>query len=188
MRVQNYIKWGLAILLFIGLAIFLLNIAGKIFIEEIVQEVVIKKEEKVFGLNLGEKAPAWQLSDLNDNYFSLSDFLGKPLILTFWASWNSLSTDQIKIFDEYLAIHSQSLFQIITINNQEDKSVVSNFIQRGGYQVKVLLDPTGQVGELYKVRALPLTYFLDKDGVIKAIFTGVLSQEMLVEKASFIVK
>lgn len=186
---QNYIKWTLVILAVICLGVFLLSIVGKLFIQEIVQEVAVEKGEgKVFGLNIDEEAPHWELLDLEGNTIVLSDFLGKPFVVTFWASWNSMSTDQIKIFDEHLAQSGETIFRIVTINNQEDKSVVSSFIRRGGYQVRVLLDETGEVGELYKVRTLPITYFLDKNGIIKDVFTGVLSQELLVEKSQKIIR
>lgn len=189
MVTQNYIKWGLIILTVIGLGVFLLNIVGKLFIQEITQEVFIKEEsEKIFGVDIGKEAPHWELLDLEGNSFTLSNFLGEPLVLTFWASWNSISADQIKIFDEYLTQNKETVFKIVSINNQEDKSIVLNFIQRGGYKVPVLLDETGKVGELYKIKSLPVTYFLDKDGVIRDVYIGVLSERMLLEKAQQIIR
>lgn len=189
MKVQSFLKWGLIVLSIIVLGIFLLNMVGKEFIQEIVQEVSIKEEKrKAFGVGVDEKAPHWELFNLEKNSVKLSDFLGKPLIITFWASWNSMSADQIKIFDEYLSQKPEALFEIVSINNQEDKSIVSSFIQRGTYQVPTLLDETGSVGELYKVRTLPITYFLNKDGVIRDIFVGALSGEMLAEKAERIIR
>lgn len=189
MMAKNYIKWALVILVVISLGVFLLSIVGKRFIQEMVQEVTIGEEGgKVFGINIDEEAPHWNLLDIEGNTITLSDFLGKPFIVTFWASWNSMSTDQIKIFDEYLSHNGETILKIVSINNQEDKSVVSNFIRRGGYQVRVLLDETGEVGELYKVRMLPITYFLNKNGIIRDVFIGVLSEGMLAEKTQKIIR
>ena len=84
--------------------------------------------------------------------------------------------------DDYLSENGENLFKIITINNQEDRSTVFNFIERGGYKIRVLLDQSGQAGESYKIKTLPTTYFLDKAGVIKDVFVGVLSERMLVDK------
>ena len=189
MKVQGFLKWGLIVLGIVVLGIFLLNMVGKEFIQEIVQEVSIEEEgRKAFGIGIDEKAPHWELFDLKGNNVKLSDFLEKPLVITFWAGWNSMSADQIKIFDEYLSQHPEALFEIVSINNQEDKSIVSSFIQRGGYRVTTLLDETGEIGELYKVRTLPITYFLNKDGVIRDIFVGALSKEMLTEKVQRIIR
>ena len=38
------------------------------------------------------------------------------------------------------------------------------------------------------VRTLPITYFLDKDGIVQDVFAGALSQEMLTEKAQQIIR
>ncbi len=146
-------------------------------------------EQRAFGIDIEQEAPHWELLDLEGNTVTLSDFLGKPFVLTFWTSWNSMAADQIKIFDEYLSQQNpETIFKIVSINNQEDKSIVSNFIQRGGYQVRTLLDETGEVGELYRVRTLPITYFLDKNGIIKEVFVGVLSEQMLTEKVQKIIR
>ena len=52
----------------------------------------------------------------------------------------------------------------------------------------MLLDEDGAVGELYMVRTLPLTYFIDKEGVIQDAFTGILSEKMLLEKSEKIIQ
>ncbi len=189
MKAQNYLKWGLIVSGIIILGIFLLNTVGQRFIQEIIQEVSIEEEErKSFGVSIGQEAPHWELLDLEDNTVTLSDFLGEPFIITFWTSWNSISADQLTIFDKYLSQNPDILFKIISINSQEDKSIVSSFIQRGGYQVPTLLDETGEIGELYKVRTLPLTYFLDKEGVIRDVFGDILSEQMLMEKVQKIIR
>jgi len=173
-----------------ALGLFLLFFIGQSVVEEVVQEVVIEDmgEKKSFGINIGDKAPHFELRDLEGNKNTLTNFLGEPLIITLWTTWNPLSADQIKIFDEYIARDTKPLFSIVTINNQEDKSIAENFIRRGGYKIEVLLDEDGAVGELYKVTTLPLTYFIDKDGVIQDAFTGILSERMLLEKAEKIVR
>jgi peroxiredoxin len=189
MVAKNYIKWALTGIVILIISVFGLRSAGNLLIREITQDVVIEQEEeKHFGINIGEKAPHWELEDINGNFFKLSDFLDKPMVLTFWTTWNQLSSDQIKIFDNYLLENERQLFQIITISNQEDKSLIKNFIQRGNYQVRALLDETGQIGELYRIRTLPVTYFLDKEGVVKDVFNGVLSGETLDEKTQSIVR
>ena len=170
------------VLLVVG--IVAINLIGESFISETTQEVTLLGEErsKVVDVELNEPAPSFELTDLEGVEKSLSDYLGSPLIITFWTSWNAHATDQIKILDDYITKEPDDEFQIITINNQEDKSVVSSFIRRGGYSIPVLIDDNGSVGELYKARSLPLTYFLDEKGVIKYIFIGILDEKSLIDK------
>ena len=175
---------GIIILIF-----FVLKIAGSFFIKGIVQEVNIKTYgTENISADINKEAPFFELADLNSNAIKLSDFSGSPLVVLFWTTWNAQAADQLKIFDDYLVKNPKALFKIIAINNQEDKSVVSNFIKRGGYQLGVLLDEKGAIGELYGARNLPVSYFLDKNGVIKDIFVGVLNEKALVDKSEKIIR
>lgn len=177
---NKYIKWSLAILAAVAVGVFLLGAVGKTFIREITQDVDIKESStQLSGIQPGDSAPYWQLEDLDGDAVALSDFLGKPLVLIFWASWNLQSVDQLNILDEYVSGHPNSFFDIAMINNQEDRSVVNNFFKRGGYNLRTFLDETGEIGELYKVQTLPITYFVDKDGAVQGAFVGVLSADML---------
>jgi peroxiredoxin len=167
---------------------------GESLISEVTLEILPEdRETKISGIKTGEKAPYFELKDLDENSVAITGFLGKPFILTFWTTWNTLSADQIKIFDDYLVERKkdgngiEALFGIITINNQEDKSIVSNFMKRGGYQVKVLLDEDGSTGEIYQARNLPVTYFMDADGIVRDINAGILSEEMLLQKIEKII-
>jgi len=187
--VKKYILVIVILLVVIGGGIFFLSLSGKQLIREVVQEVVVEEESIMeFGLAIGKNAPLFTLTNTKGDTVTLSDFLGKPFILTFWTTWNPIAADQIQVFDSYLRKDSRDLFEVVTVSNQEDKSVVANFIQRGGYEVLVLLDESCAIGEIYQARNLPLTYFIDKEGIVRDIFVGVLSGEMLEQKAETILR
>jgi len=181
----TYAKWGSLVIGSLVVGLFLLMLIGRFFIQEVVEEVVVEDTARPSTvLVVGDKAPHWELKDLEGREIALTDYLGTPLVLTFWTSWNERSFDQIKIFDDYGIKNREPLFAIVTINSQEDKSIVTNFIDRGGYGVMVVLDETGEVGEEYKIRNLPITYFVDEKGIIGDIFVGALSEAMFVERAT----
>ena len=181
----SYAKWGLLVVGSLVVGVFFLMLIGRFFIQEVVEEVAIQDTARPSAaLAVGDKAPHWELKDIEGREVELTDYLGTPLVLTFWTSWNERSRDQIKIFDDYGIKNQEPLFAIVTINNQEDRSIVTNFINRGGYGVMVVLDETGEVGEEYKIRNLPTTYFIDKEGNVGDIFVGALSEAMFIEKAT----
>jgi len=193
-----FIKKSIFLILFIVIIAFLgvlfLAYFGESLVGEVIQEIPKGgREAKISGITVGEKAPYFELKDLDQNSVAITGLLGKPFILTFWTTWNTLSADQIKVFDDYLVAREKdrdgigALFDIVTINSQEDKSIVSNFMRRGGYKVKVLLDEDGSVGEVYQARNLPATYFIDADGIIRDVFVGILSEEMILQKIEKII-
>lgn len=168
--------------------ILVLRFTGGTFIREVTQEVVIEERGDELDISTfrnlsGLLAPYFELENLKGEKVKISDFLDKPVVITFWTTWNTLSVDQLKILSEVEPPGEvRPLFEVVAINNQEDRSIVSNFIERGGYDIMVLLDESGAVGELYEVRTLPITYFLDKNGSIADIHIGILDTKTVVDK------
>lgn len=62
--------------------------------------------------------------------------------------------------------------QVLGINMDEDVSAVAPFAKDMGLSYPILLDPEGQVSRLYKVRAIPVFYLLDKQGRVAAHWEG----------------
>lgn len=163
--------------------IVVLVAASKSFIKEATQEVVVNKQEETVSLAVNKESPNFELNDIEGNKVKRSDFLGTPLVLIFWTTWNNSSVDQLKILDDYSSKTDSKPFKLVAINTQENFSQVSGFISRGGYTLDVLFDESGEVGEAYKVKTLPTFYFIDKEGVMKTLHIGSLSQEEMVSKA-----
>jgi peroxiredoxin len=185
---EIHIKWILITIIIAIIGIFSLQIAGRFFIESIVQEVIIEAPLSGAVAAVGERAPYWELSDVTGRRATISDFAGTVVVLTFWTTWNALAADQITVFDSFLSSYRDPQFVIITINNQEEQAVVSQFLKRGSYQVTTFLDESGAVGEQYALRNLPATYFIDKDGIVQDVFVGSLNEEQLLEKVRAIIR
>ena len=160
----------------------------------------LETEDPVLTALEGKPAPEFELPIVSgekrpDLYVFQDRVLdGRPTVLVFWASWHQDSVDQLKILLETIAIPDVGAtsgvaepFEIIAVDLQEDKSRVVDFITRLGLVITrpslvYLVDETGEVGELYNVRTLPTTYFIDGQGVIQDIFVGVLNKNMLEER------
>lgn len=182
------IRYLIIIVSTVFFGLLLLYFSGKFFLTEITKEIEVKESREVVATGIGKPLPFFELDDLDEKKNKSTDFLGTPLVLTFWTTWNQASADQIKILDDYLRKDSNNLFNIISISSQEDKSVVANFVKRGGYKVKVFLDESGMITDVYRARVLPVTYFADKDGILKEVFVGALSEKMILERIENVLK
>ncbi|MDO8521375.1 MAG: TlpA disulfide reductase family protein [bacterium] len=137
-----------------------------------------------FGLpKVGEEAPYFELTDLSGNRVRLADFANTPLLLTFWSTTNSDARDQIKILDDWTASHPMALFRILTVNSLEEKSIVKSFITRGAYTAATVLDREGAVGAAYGAQTLPVSFFIDRNGIIRSVYIGLMSQKMIAERS-----
>jgi len=139
---------------------------------------------------LDQSAPSFDLPNTSGGYVTLAQFLNTPTVLVFWSTWNKLALDQVKILDDYLASGSKDagLVSFLAIDSQEDPSTVLSLIRRSGYQVPFALDTYGDTSDRYHIKSLPTTYFIDRQGVVREIYSGILSQSMLVDKMEQIIK
>ena len=61
---------------------------------------------------------------------------------------------------------------VLGINQMESAPVAAAFMREQQLQFTVALDTDGQATRLYRLSALPTTYFIDKTGVIRDIIYG----------------
>jgi len=175
-------KWFIFGVAILTLGIALLFVVGRFFISEVTQEVKIIPAPEAGFSEVGRLAPLWVLSDQSGQKVKFSGFLGKPAVIIFWATWNKDAENQFRTLDEYVAKFGEKDAIIVTMNSQEDSAAVANFLARGGYKVRVVFDEQGAVGELYGVRNLPTTFFVDKEGVIMGKEVRLLSLSELRDK------
>lgn len=127
----------------------------------------------------GEKAPDFTLNDLDGKAVSLSDFRGKVVLISFWASWCGPCRVEIphmiKVYDE---LHDQG-FEILAVNLRENESTVAKFAKAAKMDFPILLDRDGTVSAAYYARGIPTSVFVDRKGIIGYAHTGALSEKRL---------
>ncbi len=117
--------------------------------------------------NIGNQAPDFQLKDLNGQTISLSDSLGRPVILNFWATWcGPCRTEMPYLQQVYDQWHEKGLV-LLAVNLRENSPQVNQFMQSNGYSFSILFDSGGSVGNQYDIQAIPTTFFIDTNGIIQ---------------------
>ena len=127
-------------------------------------------------------APDFTVYDLDGNEVHLSDFVGKPVVLNFWASWCGPSKMEMPDFNEkYLEIGEEVQFLIInmTDGSRETVETASAFIAEQGYSFPVFYDTDQDAASTYGVYSIPTTYFIDAEGSAIAQATGAIDAETL---------
>lgn len=128
---------------------------------------------------VGSPAPVFKLDELDGQPLSLSDLLGKPVVLNFWATWCQPCRNEMPLFQRYAdKLVDQVLF--VGINQQEAPNIVNQFIDEVGIDFPILLDLDGNIAQIYYVRSYPSTFFIGSDGVLRAQHIGELDEKMLV--------
>jgi len=70
---------------------------------------------------------------------------------------------------------------IVGVNAQETASQAAAFVDDFGITFPVVLDIRGEVQQLYSVRGLPTTVFIDREGRVVERWPGLLDRRALEE-------
>ncbi len=138
---------------------------------------------------VGGPAPQFELKTVTGQTFKLSDFKDKFVVLNFWATWCVPCIKEMPELQKAHQLLEEDNVKIIGVNLGESKKSVDKFIQSLHLGFPILLDGFGNTSEKYKVRSLPVTYFISPDGVIREeILGGGLTRELIETKINQIKK
>lgn len=128
------------------------------------------------------KAPDFTVYDANGKPVKLSDFIGKPIILNFWASWCPPCKSEMPDFNEIYKQQGEN-YQFMMINltdgSRETVETASSFIKEQGYEFPVFYDTDVDAAMVYNTYSIPVTYFIDKDGNLAAYAQGAIDAATL---------
>ena len=128
------------------------------------------------------KAPDFTVYDADGNEVHLTDFVGKPIVLNFWASWCGPCKMEMPDFNEkYLELGEEVQFLMInmTDGSRETVAIASEFIKESGYSFPVFYDTKMDAANTYGAYSLPMTFFIDAEGYPVARATGAIDAETL---------
>ena len=131
------------------------------------------------GPQVGKLAPVFEFMDPGGDKVKLSDLRGSPVVLNFWATWCGPCKFEMPLL-QALAHDEEKAAEglvLLTINGGESADTVSKFMYEHGYSFTVLLDTQNGIARAYNVRAIPTSFFIDKDGVISNIKVGAFKTE-----------
>ena len=129
-------------------------------------------------------APDFTVYDAEGNPYKLSDFRGKPVILNFWASWCGPCKAEMPEFEAAFAEYGEDIhFIIVDLADGRSETVEtgSAYIAEMGYTFPVYYDTDMDAAYTYQISSIPMTVFIDDEGVITGGQVGMISAEALEE-------
>lgn len=117
---------------------------------------------------LGEPAPNFQLPDLNGHLVALSDLHGKVVLLNFWATWCGPCRVEMPTMEQLYRTFSRKDFEILAVSiDVQGVAITRPFQQEYHLTFPILHDADYRVGLTYGARTLPMTFLVDRQGVVR---------------------
>ncbi len=179
-KARNKSIWILVIGLWIGVLLG----AGALVLLDRLGVISLDLSQTGLSIDMGNApvkdmpAPDFVLVNLQNQPVKLSDLKGKLVVLNFWATWCAPCVMEMVFFQEIQDLYPDQVL-VLAINQEEKLEVVSEFIKDMGFNLEILLDQSGDITKLYQVLALPSTFFIDQQGVVRYHHMGSLSREQL---------
>ena len=108
----------------------------------------------------------------------LAAFRGQPVIVNFWASWCTPCREEFPLFRERLAeLGPTDGLVILGVLYKDQPELAQAFLDDVGGSWPSIDDPDGEAAAAYRVVAPPQTYFIDGDGILRAIQIGEVRPE-----------
>ena len=173
---------GLLVLLLIGLASGLIMAA-----------LTIPNPQRQAGLGVGQGAPTpvpdlvavgkpapdFTAESLDGSTLTLSDLQGSTVALNFWATWCVPCTVEMPALESAALRYADQGLVVLPVNAGESPDKVQDFMDTNGLTLPALLDPDGDILDLYAIRYFPTTIWVDADGIVRAEHFGPLTNDQI---------
>ena len=139
----------------------------------------------------GAPAPDFTLKTLDGGEASLAQFRGQPVLINFWASWCPPCRLEMPDLVRAYEAHKAEGFVLLGINLtfQDSLPDVRAFVQEFHMTFPVLLDEKGEVTQsLYRLMGLPLSVFVNREGIIVRVQIGAMTGEQIDQFVAEILK
>ena len=119
-----------------------------------------------------KRAPEFVRTDLDHKRLDLNAYRGKVVLLNFWATWCAPCQVEMPSFVNWQNIYGPRGLQVIGISMDDDPALVRSLVGKLKLNYPVAMGDV-KLGNLYGgVLGLPVTYLIDRHGMIQAEFQG----------------
>lgn len=129
--------------------------------------------------HVGEPAPVLLVAQVGGGTIDLAALRGKPVWVTFMATSCQPCQDEFPLMNGFASRYADAGLVVLAIDVKEEEGVVAAFAQRLGAAFPMGLDRDGRMAEAWDAVALPVHFWIDKDGIIRDGLQGGIGPDVM---------
>ncbi|WP_341302824.1 TlpA disulfide reductase family protein [Lysinibacillus sp. FSL H8-0500] len=122
----------------------------------------------------------FELPNISGEQTTLYNYLGKPVVLVFWATWCGPCNEEMPHLQNYY--ETKKDVQIVTVNATDTEAsidTVTKYATKKGWDLPILMDETGDIRKRFGGFTIPTTIFLSANGEIVHEVYGPIDEQYI---------
>ena len=119
------------------------------------------------AFHVGETAPALVVPQVGGGVIDLVNLRGKPVWINFMGTYCPPCVDEFPLMNRFSSRHADDGLVVIAVDVKEDEGVVAAFAEQLGATFPLGLDSDGTAALRWDAVALPVHFWIDKEGIIR---------------------
>lgn len=133
---------------------------------------------------VGRPASAFTLDTLEGQVVSLAAHRGHVVVVNFWASWcRPACYEEAPVLERAWRLYRDRGLVLIGVDIQDTPEAARRFVREFSLSFPNVRDVSGKVSVDYGVYGVPETFFVDRQGRIRAKHVGAVSEEVFRQHA-----
>jgi thiol-disulfide isomerase/thioredoxin len=126
---------------------------------------------------VGRPAPAFVLEDLSGAPVSAKALLGRPLYINVFATWCPPCRAELpSIVRSYGRFKEKVTY--LGVDEQEPAGRIEPFTRAMNIRYRIAIDQ-GQMEASYRAHSVPTSVFIDRHGIVRALYRGPIPEPLL---------
>lgn len=125
-------------------------------------------------------APSFAVRTLDGKTFRMSEQIGKPLVVDFWATWCAPCRATMPHFDSIQGRYAREGLVVLGLSVDESEAAdVRKFVEKQGYHIRMAMADEKLLDQFGPIRQVPTTFFINRRGQVVRRTVGYLDGETL---------
>lgn len=120
----------------------------------------------------GDRAPDLLGKRLNDDKVLVSQYAGKVVVVSFWATWCSYCLKELPILEGLQKVAGKDRVEVIAVNTEDSDTLRRVSRKLKDFTMGLAYDPGKVAATAYGVKGIPHLVIIGRDGVIVQVYRG----------------